>query len=119
MEMTVIEKERGQTVIKVRLNIKDVDTNEVLTLTGEVVQGNLLGFLGDMNQTRSAAAAIVGRMITRWKMNLIEDIEVAMIQAVRDHLMQLHHQEAGGAGRGGTVEEVPAIHIADDGYPTP
>lgn len=93
MEMTVIQDKNGNLIIKTRLRLADADTGEELVLTGEVVQSSPMSLLSDAMQTRSAAATIVGRMITRWKMKLIDDIESAILPAVEQHLIALHREE--------------------------
>lgn len=119
MEMTVIQDKNGNIIIKTRLRLADADTGEELVLTGEVVQSSPIAFLSDAMQTRSAAATIVGRMITRWKMKLIDEIDSAILPAVEQHLLALHREGAQRGREGGTVAEVPAIHIADGDDPTP
>lgn len=104
MKMEVTTGKNGSTLIKVSLTIVDKDTNEELTLTGEVEERSPINLISDAGASRSAAAVIVGRMITRWKMSIIDTIDSGMVEAVAAHLRSVV-AGADGAPRDGGVTD--------------
>lgn len=102
MEIRVARNEHGHLLIEGSLKIRDVDTGEEMELKGAVTEMSPLTLLTDAGSSRSAAAVITGRMITRWKMALIDSLDSGILEAVTAHLRQeLAGPEADGEPRDG------------------
>lgn len=83
-----VQEEEGRLKIQVVLVLEDKDDGTNATLTGHtfVPEGTPLEIITDKSRSRAAASGIVGRLITSWKMSMIDQIDEAIVAAMQEYL---------------------------------
>jgi hypothetical protein len=97
MYLKIENNENGSPVIKVVLNLVDVDNAKEIEFTPEEVielsagyvagPGDPFNILTDETKSRSVAALLVGKLTTKWRISLIKDIDTALVEAVRRYMV--------------------------------